>query len=104
VSVVVTLAPSDGGLACQVVSAALTVCRRLPAPLEWWEAALGVVALGACLCAVGLVAMSLDERRNARFERGRRRDDGPPMVPFIHFPNRTQPAAQEREDNGPAIP
>lgn len=92
---VVTLAPSDGGLTCRVVSASLTVCRRLPAPLEWWEVGLGVLFLAGLLCAFGLAALYLDERRQARFERGRRREDyAPPAVPVIHFPRR-EPYGQE---------
>jgi hypothetical protein len=49
------------------------------------------IALGAVLItAWGSLLLYLDEKRQQRFERGRRKEDAAPFVPFIHLPRRSQ--------------
>lgn len=83
----VTLAPTDGGLVCQVVSAALTVCRRLPAPVTPLEVVLWIILGGVGVTLWGTALLYLDGRR-----KGRRWTDPPEpaseVIPFIHFPKR----------------
>lgn len=97
---IVTLEPKDGGLVCQVVSAALTVCRRLPAPVTLSEVVLWIIAGAVLVTLWGTAILYIEARRSPGFPHRRATDTPlPEVVPFIHFPSRAHLPEDSHHDD-----